>query len=157
MKKATLMAFLLAALAPMMQAWANGSFYARLTVMSTSNPTGSGMVYVGSSAATSSSTYKAMPTYADNSASAGSNDSSKKVTLYVAAKANYGSVFSGWYENEAGTGTPKSTETSYSYSITSQSKDAGSPTPGTLYAKFSVNTESYTLTLNKPIRTSYCI
>ena len=150
MKRATLMAFLLAFLAPITSAWGNSStYYAKLIVSKVSSSTGSGTVYVGTSESSATSTFNDPAT----EPSVNNSGSSTSVGFYVSAKPSFGSKFSGWYENAAGTGTAKSTtEQNYNYTIdaTASKDDNSKRVSKTLYAKFDTNTESYTLTLNKP-------
>ena len=150
MKKIHMIAALLAMLLPTMSAWGdNHTYYAKLIVSKASSSTGNGTVYVGTSQSSANSTFNDPAT----NPSVDNSGSSASVGFYVSAKPSFGSKFSGWYENAAGTGTAKSTvEQNYNYSIdaTASADSTSKRVSKTLYAKFDTNTESYTLTLNKP-------
>ena len=156
MKKIHMIAALLAMLLPTV-AWGGGTatYYAKLTTgLTSSSPTGSGTVYIGETAATSSSTYSADTRSKTNSASedySSSKPSSLNVTFYLSAKASYGYKFVGWYDNVAGTGTAKSSNADYSPSVKASGTSTSSPTDGGgCYAKFAQNTDGYTVNLVAP-------
>ena len=150
MKKIHMFAALLAMLLPTMSVWGdNHTYYAKLIVSKASSSTGNGTVYVGTSQSSANSTFNDPAT----NPSVDNSGSSASVGFYVSAKPSFGSKFSGWYENAAGTGTAKSTaEQNYNYSIdaTASEDSTSKRVSKTLYAKFDTNTDSYTLTLNKP-------
>lgn len=64
------------------------------------------------------------------------NDQSATTTATFTATVNNGYQFIGWYDNQDGTGTAKSTSLSYQEQITSTSTTNGSPTTTTRYAIF---------------------
>ena len=99
MKKATLMAFLLAFLAPITSAWAFGTtYYAAIKTQVSSNSTGMGKVYAATSTSETSSNY-GNSSKASATGSASSSGSSASITLYAFAKAEYGYKLDGWSNN----------------------------------------------------------
>ena len=148
MKKLTLMAFLLAILAPMMQVWAGGTdYYAALRVQLSSNSTGRGKVYASSSSSENTSSYGTSASSATGKTT--SKSSPVSVSLYAFAKAGYGYKFSGWSKTDNGTVESNSSVNPYEVKI-STSDTSSSPTPVNYYAVFVPNPDSYTLTLNNP-------
>ncbi len=140
MKKIHKIAALLAMLLPSVTWGASRTYYAQMTAGVTSlSPAGSGTFYLGTSAATSSSSYNTGTTSLTSSTKGGSwisTPSSLDVQFYLVAKANPGYVFCGWFDNEAGTGTAKNTDASYNPTVTSSAQSSSSPATASLYAKF---------------------
>lgn len=133
MKKATLMAFLIAALAPMMQALAGGSsttYYAALKAQVSSDSSGMGKVYAGTS--NSAGTYATPSSQSSNQSSTTQNE---EKTFYAFAQANDGYEFLGWSTTENGT-TYASTASPYSVKVKCSSSTESSPTLTTVYANF---------------------
>ena len=134
MKKSALMAFLLAALAPMAQVWANtgGSttYYAALKAQVSSNSTGMGKVYANTS--NSAGTYATPSSQSSNQSSTTQNE---EKTFYAFAQANDGYEFLGWSTTENGT-TYASTASPYAVKVKCSSSTESSPTLTTIYANF---------------------
>lgn len=142
MKKTTLMAFLLALLAPVMSAWAGDTYYAELTVGVASSSTGRGTVYAANS-----------DTATTGSADAtGYSGSTTTITLYAFAKPNYGYKLKGWATDADGNSiVANSNKSPFPVQVdASNNTSSSSPKTEKRYAVFETNTDSYTLTLNKP-------
>ena len=101
MKKITIMAFLLAALAPMTQVWAGGTAYnyARLTAKVSTSSSGFGKVYADTSTVTTPGTFAE----SSQSQQGGENSANKSYTFNLFAQANTGYEFLGWSETDGGT------------------------------------------------------
>ena len=91
MKKITLMAFLLATLAPMMQTWASSYYYAYTKVV---RGTGCGKVYVNNGSATTSPDYRASDYTSDSQG--GESKSNIGYKFYVYAQNKHGWKFKTW-------------------------------------------------------------
>lgn len=125
---------ILALVLPMTQAWAGGggsskTYYAALKAQVSSNSSGMGTVYAGTS--TEAGSY-------DDSSSTSSNQSSKTKdeakTFYAFAKANEGYEFKGWSASD--NGSELGTKSPLSQTVECTSTDSNSPTITTLYATF---------------------
>ena len=132
MKKATLMAFLLALLAPIMSVWGGSYYYGALHTEISSTSTGSGSVYADPSTTKKSDS---------ESMSSPVNISGFKAY----ANADASSYFVGWSETE--NGTIVSSDSPYSVTVSSTSSDQNDPTIKTVYAHFK---KIYTVYLDIP-------
>lgn len=126
---------ILALLLPMTQAWAGtggGStttYYAALKAQVSSNSSGMGTVYAGTSQ--TAGTYSS-PTSTSSSQSSTTKDADK--TFYAFAKANDGYEFKGWSASD--NGTDLGTTSPLAQKVLCSSTSSGSPTTKTLYATF---------------------
>lgn len=113
------------------QAFAGGTFYAKVTAQPTA--TGAGKVYVSTTKTTS-------PEYAETSEKVGSKRTSSgdntEITFYLYAKAEIGYEFTAWYDNAELEGDPVSTEAAFQYSAYTNSTDAEKPVSYSFYALF---------------------
>ena len=133
MKKITLAATLLSMLAPVAQMWAStGSttYYAALKAQVSSESTGMGKVYAGTS--DSAGTYATPSSQSSNLSSTTQND---EKTFYAFAQANDGYEFLGWSTTENDT-TYASTANPYPVKGKCESKTESDPTLTTVYANF---------------------
>ena len=127
MKKTTLIVFLLAAFAPMAQVWAyNSNYYAKLVTKVSSNSTGMGAVYAGTSETDKSSTEAEQSNYAQS----GGVDK----TFFAIAEPANGYEFLGWSTSDNGT-TYESTAQTYQLTVKTSTSADGYNTK-TLYANF---------------------
>ncbi len=136
MKKITIMAFLLAILAPVMQVWAGSggstTYYAALKAQVSSNSSGMGKVYAGTSnSAPSASSYKA--DYSQSSSQNSTTENEKK-NFYAFAQANDGYEFVGW--STSNNGSTSSSASPYTVQVACTSSTESSPTVTTVYANF---------------------
>ena len=92
MKKITIIAFLLAVLAPMTQVWAGSSYYYAYTKVV--KGTGCGRVYVNNANAATSPDYKAEDYTSDSQG--GKDKTSTSYKFYVYAQNKYGYKFKTW-------------------------------------------------------------
>ena len=119
MKKTTLMAFLLALLAPIMSAWAGGGgtttydYSAKVSVTASGN----GTVYVGQSQSATDKTKKT-----DSQSVSGSEATSQTFTFWAFAEPDPGYEFGGWSEGADSVGSATSKVT-VSLSSSTTSKD----------------------------------
>lgn len=148
-----MIAALLAFLPTMLFGW-SASYYAKVTVGLTNAPTGEGTVYAGDKGNPSDSAYftetKPVTCKVDKSGTSGSAPASADVSIYLSAKAGYGSKFDGWYDNAAGTGTAMSSSADFSFTKSSSGKsETAAVDAGSYYAKFVENTH-YTVSVVKP-------
>ena len=139
MKKITVMAFLLALLAPIMSAWAGGgdtptTYYAALKASVSSS--GGGKVYAATSnSAPSASSYKADSSQSSNQSSTTQNESKN---FYAFASANEGYEFSHWSTSNGGTSA--STANPYTVGVKCSSSTESNPNLTTVYAVFKKKT-----------------
>ena len=137
MKKITIMAFLLAVFAPMTQVWGDtgGSttYYASLKAQVSSNSSGMGKVYAGTS--TTAGTYDASSSQTTAQSSTTQNENK---TFYAFAQANDGYEFVGWSKSNNGSdlGQGTASGTAYRYTVTLQCSSTTSPNATTYYATF---------------------
>ena len=119
MKKITVMAFLLALLAPMMSAWANGGGTTTYNYSATVSVTasGKGTVYVGQSESATDKTKKS-----DSQSKSGSEATSQAFTFWAFAEPDPGYEFGGWSEGADSVGSATSKVT-VSLSSSATSKD----------------------------------
>lgn len=157
MKKATIIAFLIVALAPLTQAWADpggGSktYYAALKAQVSSNSSGMGKVYAGKS--NSAGTYATPSSQSPNQSSTTQNE---EKTFYAFAQANEGYEFVGWSTTENGT-TYASTASPYSVKVKCSSSTESSPTMTTVYANFKKKTlAAFNITFETSSTGSYTV
>lgn len=137
MKKTHIMAFLLAVFAPMTQVWAGGGgsttyYYAALKAQVSSNSSGMGKVYAGTSnSAPSASSYKV--DYSQSSSQNSTTENEKK-NFYAFAQANDGYEFVGWSTSD--NGSTSSSASPYTVQVACSSSTESSPTLTTIYANF---------------------
>ena len=123
MKKITIMAFLLAVLAPITQVFGGHStHYGKMTVAA--SPSGAGTVYLSTSKSGATS---GDATYTWNCNGSSNNDSA---TRYCYAKANAGYKFTGW------TGYATSTDNPYTLTLSAEGSSSSAPTTANMTANF---------------------
>ncbi len=153
MKKRILFTTVLAALTPVLVfAWsASATYYGKLTATS-EEPT-QGLVYVSTASDTPANSSYGSSSSATNSATAYFT-SSTNFTFYAFAKAARGYEFSGWTASSATAST--STGSGDAITVKATSTTSGSPTTGTLTAKWTALT-AYTISYLAPASDSYTV
>ncbi len=118
---------ILALFLPMAQAWAATTYYAALKAQVSSQSSGMGTVYAGTTQTAGS--YDTAST-----SSADSENEGEEKTFYAFAKANDGYAFKGWSTSDNGTDLGTASPISQTVKCSSDSSDK--PTTTTLYATF---------------------